>query len=96
MYFSANTSTTATHASLASHQDIDRLIYARVLSVNINNETEVALKQKAAEKGTSVTAIVRRAAAVYKFVDDETNEGDKTLQLVVRSTNQTTQIAMVG
>lgn len=51
------------------------------LSVNINDETAKALKELADERGTSITDIVRRAVAVYKFVEDETATGKK-LQLV--------------
>jgi predicted transcriptional regulator len=51
------------------------------LSVNINDETADALKELAKDRGTSVTDIVRRAVAIYKFVEDETGSG-KSLQLV--------------
>jgi predicted transcriptional regulator len=52
------------------------------LSVNINDETAEALKSLAARRQTTVTEIVRRAVSVYKFVEDEVVDGDKTLKLV--------------
>lgn len=63
------------------------------LSVNINDETAQALKELATRRGTSVTEIVRRAVAVYKFVEDEVGQG-KTLQLVDKNDRVTT-VAMV-
>lgn len=65
------------------------------LSVNINDETAEALKSLAERKGTTVTEIVRRMAAVYKFVDDETSEGKKTFQLVDPVTKEKTTIQLV-
>lgn len=52
------------------------------LNVNINDETAVALKQLAERRQTTVTEIVRRAVSVYKFIEDEVVDGDKTLKLV--------------
>ncbi|MGL5829447.1 MAG: ribbon-helix-helix protein, CopG family [Angustibacter sp.] len=66
------------------------------LSVNINDETEAALKELAAKKGTTVTEIVRRAVSVYKFVDEQTGDGQKTLQLVGRASDDVVSVAMIG
>ena len=52
------------------------------LHVNVNDETAAALRGLAAKRQTSVTEIVRRAVSVYKFVEDEVVDGDKTLKLV--------------
>lgn len=65
------------------------------LSVNINDETDAALRELAARRGTSVTDVVRRAVSVYKFIEDEVGENHKTLQLRDRSTDEVTTIAMV-
>jgi hypothetical protein len=51
------------------------------LSININSETEAALRDLSQREEASVTEIVRRAIGVYKFVSDEVVKG-KTLQLV--------------
>lgn len=64
------------------------------LSVNINDETAAALKDLADRRDTSVTEIVRRAVAVYKFVEDEVGQKGKTLQLVDENDRVTT-VAMV-
>lgn len=66
------------------------------LSVNINDETEEALKELAARRGTTVTEIVRRAVSVYKFVEDEVGSNGKSLQLVDPDNDKVTTIAMVG
>lgn len=52
------------------------------LHINMNDETAAALRALAAKRQTSVTEIVRRAVGVYKFVEDEVVDGDKTLKLV--------------
>lgn len=52
------------------------------LSVNINDETAAALKAMAANRQTTVTEIIRRAVSVYKFIEDEVVDGNKTLKLV--------------
>ena len=51
------------------------------LSVNINEETEEALRELAKRRQTTVTEIVRRAVGVYKYVDDEVIEPKKVLQI---------------
>ena len=53
------------------------------LSVNISDETARALRELAERNETSVTDIIRRAVSVFKFVEDEVDDG-KTLQLVDR------------
>jgi hypothetical protein len=52
------------------------------LNVNINDETEAALKEMALKRGTTVTEIVRRAVSVYKYVDEEVLDEGKTMQFV--------------
>lgn len=51
------------------------------LSVLINNETNEAIRQLMADEDTSATEIIRRAVAVYHFVQHETASG-KTLRLI--------------
>lgn len=47
------------------------------LNVNLNAETAEALKEIAEERGISFTEAVRRAISVYKYIDDEVQEGRK-------------------
>lgn len=53
------------------------------LSVNLNEETADALRQLAADKGITITEVMRRAIAVTKFLYDEQDKG-KTIQVVSR------------
>lgn len=64
------------------------------LNVNINDETAAALKDLAQRQGMSVTEVVRRAAGVYKFLNDELGDGH-TLQLVDNKTKERTTIAIL-
>ena len=59
------------------------------LNININDETEAALKELAKRRETTVTEIVRRAVSVYKFIEDEVVDGNKTLKLVSREGQET-------
>lgn len=52
------------------------------LNININDETAAALKDLAERRQITATEVVRRAVSVYKFVEDEVVDGDKTLKLV--------------
>ncbi len=45
------------------------------LSINVNKETAKALKELAHNRQISVTEAVRRAVAIAKFVEDETDRG---------------------
>lgn len=59
------------------------------LNVNVNDATAAALRDLAAEEGTTVTEIVRRAVSVYKFFDDARDQ-NKTIQLVDEDEGVTT------
>jgi hypothetical protein len=59
------------------------------LNVNNNDETAAALKELADRRETTVTEIVRRAVSVYKFIEDEVVDGNKTLKLVSREGQET-------
>lgn len=63
------------------------------LNININDETEAALKELAARRGITVTETVRRAVAVYKFIEDEMDAGGK-LQ-VIHEGGTSTSVAIV-
>lgn len=47
------------------------------LNVNLNAETAAALRAIAKERDISFTEAVRRAIAVYSFIDSETRHGRK-------------------
>lgn len=47
------------------------------LSINLSSDTAAALRELAEHKGTSVTEAVRRAIAVWKFVEDEVAQGHR-------------------
>ena len=64
------------------------------LNVNINDETAAALKGLAERRQTTVTEIVRRAVSVYKFVEDEVVDGDRTLKLVGRGGESTVSMVI--
>jgi len=64
------------------------------LSINISEDTALALKTLANEHETSVTDIVRRAVAVYDYIETQTKD-DKRLQLVDKN-NHVTTVALVS
>lgn len=47
------------------------------LNVNMNKETAAALKELTDKHGISFTEAVRRAIAVYQFIDHEKDQGGK-------------------
>lgn len=47
------------------------------LSVNLNQETALAIKRIACRSGTSVTEAVRRAISIHAFLQDENLKGRK-------------------
>lgn len=64
------------------------------LNVNLNAETAEALKEIADQRGISFTEAVRRAISVYKFIDDETHEGNR-IQTVNPSRNEIREIVLM-
>lgn len=51
------------------------------LTVQFGDETSKDLKKFALEKGTTQTEILRRAIALYRYLDKETKEGDKRVSV---------------
>lgn len=47
------------------------------LNVNLNRETAAALREIAEQKDISFTEAVRRAISVYKYIEDEVQDGHK-------------------
>lgn len=64
------------------------------LNVNLNSETAEALKTLAEEKGSSLTEVIRRAIAVYKFVDEESRSGHR-VQTVDPRTSETKELVLM-
>lgn len=62
-------------------QDHTRKSTSVRLSVNINDDTARQLQQTAARKGISYTEAVRRAIALWSFIEDEIHES-KIVQVV--------------
>lgn len=56
------------------------------LSVNINQDAAAALKRHSEKRHVSVTETVRRAIAVYDFVEEELAKGNR-IQVVEKSGN---------
>jgi hypothetical protein len=50
---------------------------AERLSVNLNPQTAASLRYWAAQRETTITEVVRRAVAVYDFVERETAAGHR-------------------
>lgn len=69
----------------------DRLVR---LNVNLNHETADAIKELAEERGISVTEAVRRAISLYKYVEDQTNEGRK-IQVADRSGKTVSELVLI-
>jgi hypothetical protein len=64
------------------------------LNVNLNAETAEALKEIADHRGISFTEAVRRAISVYKFIDDETQEG-RHIQTVSADRNEVRELVLM-
>lgn len=80
---------------MSTHAETEKVIKDLVrLSVNLNSETAAALRQIAAERGISATEAVRRAIAVYKFVEDEVQEG-RTIQTLDKSSNEVRELVLM-
>lgn len=64
------------------------------LNVNLNSETAEALKEIAEERGISFTEAVRRAISVYKYIDDEVQEGRK-IQIADKSNKNVRELILM-
>lgn len=64
------------------------------LNVNLNQETAAALKEIAARENISLTEAVRRAIAIFKFVEDEQAEGRKIQTMAADETNKRELVLM--
>ena len=56
------------------------------LTIRFGDKTDKLLKELAAEKGTTKTEIIRRALLTYKYLNDETKDGDKHVSVTSAST----------
>ena len=64
------------------------------LNVNLNQETAAALKAIAARENISLTEAVRRAIAIFKFVEDEQAEGRKIQTMEADESNKRELVLM--
>lgn len=64
------------------------------LNVNLNQETAEALKALAAKENISYTEAVRRAIAVFKFIEDEQAEGRKIQTMDANDRNKRELVLM--
>lgn len=64
------------------------------LNVNLNQETAAALKDLAAKENISYTEAVRRAIAVFKFIEDEQAEGRKIQTMDANDRNKRELVLM--
>jgi hypothetical protein len=74
---SPNSLTNTTAAPTAAPTATKRLIK---LTVNVSNETYTALKEMAAQRGVTVTEMLRQAISTAKWVQDTTAQGEKILK----------------
>ena len=51
------------------------------LTVEFNNKVNQLLEELAERKGTTKAEIIRRALAMYKYLDDETLDNDKRVSI---------------
>jgi len=51
------------------------------LTIRFGDKTDKLLKELAEEKGTTKTEIIRRALATYKYLDEETKDGNKRVSI---------------
>jgi hypothetical protein len=63
------------------------------LSVNLSQETAQTLRGLIGRKGLSITEGIRRAIAVWKFVEDETSKGNQ-LAVIERDNSVKTVILL--
>jgi hypothetical protein len=64
------------------------------LNVNLNQETAAALKEIAARENISLTEAVRRAIAIFKFVEDEQAVGRKIQTMDANESNKRELVLM--
>lgn len=68
---------------------------SRRLSININDATAKALQEIAADKGLTVTEVIRRAVFTYEFFDKAT-AGGKQIRVIDDEAGVQTEVALVG
>jgi hypothetical protein len=82
-------------STISEYRRRGRSTVATRLNINVNDETATALQELAAKRGTTLTEVVRRAVSVYKFVEDEVVDGNKTLELKDRQSGERTTLAVL-
>ncbi len=63
------------------------------LSVNINKETADTLREITGRRGISYTEAIRRAVAIYKLIEEETQKGNR---IQIDDGRRTKEILLLG
>ena len=58
------------------------------LTVQFGDKMNQLLEELAAEKGTTKTEIIRRALAMYRYLDKETSDGTKRVSVTSAKTDK--------
>ena len=58
------------------------------LTVQFDNKVNKLLKELAERKGTTKVEIIRRALTTYKYLDDQTDDGDKRVSVTSAKTDK--------
>ena len=58
------------------------------LTVQFGKRTNQLLEELAEEKGITKAEVIRRALAMYKYLDDETRNGDKRVSVTSAATDK--------
>ena len=58
------------------------------LTVQFGDQMNKLLKELATEKGTTKTEIIRRALAMYRYLDKETSDGTKRVSVTSAKTDK--------
>jgi len=64
------------------------------LNVNLNSETAAALRAIAEGRGISFTEVVRRSIAIYKYLDDEGQDG-RIIQTLDQSNKNAKELVLM-
>jgi predicted transcriptional regulator len=55
------------------------------LTIRFGDKTDKLLTELAEEKGTTKTEIIRRALVTYKYLDEETKDGNKRVSITTKN-----------
>jgi hypothetical protein len=64
------------------------------LTIQFGDQMSKMIKDLAAENGTKQTEIIRRALATYKYLSDETKDGDSRVSVTSKSDKTVREIIL--